>query len=61
MGKRLMNPQSEVTEVLFQCSYHTVGYVVSIIKLIRHSAIEMHETIGNIYGLKLTKGVTFRV
>jgi len=43
----------ESQKFLFQCSYHTVGYVVSVIKLIRHSAIEMHETIGNIHGLKL--------
>jgi hypothetical protein len=52
-----MNSQSGVTKVLFQCSHHTVGYVVSVIKLIRHSAMEMHETIGNIHGLKLQKAL----
>jgi hypothetical protein len=52
-----MNPQSGVTKVLFRCSYHTGGYVVSVIKLIRHSGIEMHETIGNIHGLKLQKAL----
>jgi len=52
-----MNPQSGVTKVLCQCSYRTVGRVVSVIKLIRRGAIEMHETIGNIHGLKLQKAL----